>query len=651
MKFKLTSAKFVILLIMFIICFSLYNITCFAAQNNEAQSFSLVLKGQDGKLLQNAKFYIKELVLDTDGITYIEKDPVDVYGNNVGTEETIDEKIVKTFVTDSNGKININLRKGKYKVVQLSTTEGYLLNESNEYEIEVKEIHGEIVAAKIEDPLYSTYQNCYSTSTKYAAEGRSDEYSLFYYEDYLTGGLLSLVNNENKIVDTINTDQVHQIINGKDGWYCLIEEWKTGIYNIFKITDTNDKLGEKEKIVEIGKYNNVSFAIDESTDNFVVAVDEENGNYIDILIYSNDGTETGMLRITGDGKNYVNSIVVNENAFYLSAYVYSKNLSANSTSISVDNPYTILKVSKNLSSLEKVRVLSTYSSSDDDQYRRIHKVIDLKDGNLYYIGSFEGTITFPETVTKSGEAITLQSRGGEDGIAIKLNADLLIEWAIPIGGKGTDHFYDAGITDDGGIVIGGDSELGHIIFDRDDTQGKQAIETSSISDKAQKWRGVTVKLNSDGKAVWAYEFGYAANEGMYGLAVLDNNSFILSGFNAENGGTYGKAAFLRLNEYIVETANNTPTYLNIENIKEETKEDDTPSDDEQQPVVPPSEETQKPNKPNKPNNSNNSEQVVNTGDSLVPVAISIITITILLNIIQINFTKSKNKGRRVRRDK
>ena len=660
----------------------------FLTSNEELNSFSLVLKNQDGESVPNAKFYIKELILDTDGVNYIEKDPVDVYGNGVGTEETLNEQIVKTFITDENGEVNVNLRGGKYKVVQLTTSEGHLLNETNEYEIDVEEIHGKAVAAKIEDPVYSTYQNCYSTSTKYAAEGRSDGYSLYYYEDYWNGGKMSLLDNNNVLVDTINTDQVHQIVSRDDGWYCLIEEWRTGIYYIGKIVDTDNKLGQQERIAEIGKYSNVSFTIDEITGNIIVAVSEENSNYIDIMIYSSKGIQAGVLRITGDGNNHVNSIVSNENGFYLSAYIYSKTLSTISESITIDNPYCILKVSKDLSSLENVRVLSTYSSSDDDQYRRIHKVIDLKDGNLYYIGSFEGTITFPASTTKSGKEITLTSRGGEEGIAIKLNSELLIEWATPIGGEGTDHFYDAGITDDGGIVIGGDSDKGNIIFDRDDTQAKQKIQTSSISNKAQNWRGVTVKLNSDGKALWAYEFGYAANEGMYGLAVLDNNSFVLCGFDAENGGTQGKAAFLRLNEYVVAEANNTPTYLNIENKKEVVKEEEKPeipetpetpgttqpptekpSDGKEPPVEQPSNGNQQPteqptngnqqsqetqvqqptNQEN--NNSTNSDNSVNTGDNNILITFLVIGTVIALNILQINMSKSKKKVSRIEKGK
>lgn len=651
MNLKSFSAKLLISLILVIIfSFLLNSITSFADQDTENTSLSIILKNQNGDFISNAKFYIKELVLDADGITYLEQDPLDVYGNSIGTEETIDEKIIKTFITDENGKININLRKGKYKVVQLTTAQGHLLNETNEYEIDVEEIHGEIVAAKIEDPVYSAYQRCHSVSTKYAAEGRNDGYSLFYYEDYLTGGKLSLLSSDNVLVDTINTDQVHQIIAAEGAWYCLIEEWRTGIYNIYKIIDKNDKLEVQGKIAEIGKHNSVSFAIDKSTGNFVVAVDEENGNYIDILIYSPEGIQTGMLRITGDGKNYVNSIAVNDNAFYLSAYVYSNHLSANSDNIAVDNPYCILKVSKALSSLEKVRVLSTYSSSDDDQFRRIHKIIDLKDGNLYYIGSFEGTITFPESATTSGKAITLTSKGGEDGVAIKLNSELMIEWATPIGGEGIDHFYDAGITEDGGIVIGGDSELGKLIIDRDDTQAKKEIKTSSITDKAQKWRGVAAKLNSDGKAIWAHEFGYAANEGMYGLAVLNNNSFVLSGFDAEDGGTEGTAAFLRLNEYIAEEANTTPTYLNIENIKETIKDNNKEDNKENSSTA---ENTPNPPaaQPSDSTPSNTNSEGVNTGDNLVLVTSSIIILIIALNISQIIFSKSKRNVPRIQKTK
>lgn len=671
MALKKISNKLIIVLVMVLLLasnllFSSKNTTSVLAQkkdflsdNSEKKSFSLVLKNQNGEKIPNAKFFIKELVLDIDGVTYLEQDPVDIYGNNVGTEETIEEKIVKTFITDENGEVNVNLRKGKYKVVQLTTSEGHLLNETNEYEIDVEEIHGKVMAAKIEEPVYAPFNKCFAISTKYAAGARSDGYSLYFYEDEIYGGQISLLDNNNVIVDTIGSDVVRQIISREDGWYCLVEQWKTGIYFISKIVDTNNKLGSYENIVEIGKYSDVNFTIDETTGNIIVAVSGENSNYIDIMIYSSKGNQIGMLKITGDGNNHVNSIIANENGFYLSAYIYSNTLSTNSESITIDNPYCILKVSKDLSSLENVRVLSTYTSSANNAYRRIHKVIDSKEGNLYYVGSFEGTITFPASTTKSGKEITVTSRGGEDGIAIKLNSELMIEWATSIGGEGIDHFYGAGITDDGGIVIGGDSEKGNIIFDIDDTQAKQKIQTSSVSDKAQNWRGVTVKLNSDGKAVWAYEFGYEPNEGMYALAVLDNNSFVLSGFAAPDGGTLGKATFLRLNEYLVEEANSTPTYLNIENIKEEIKEEEKlPSDQNQNkpstnpgttqpPVVLPSNNDVQQSANKETNSSTTASGVVNTGDNELLVLISIIVMVIMLNIIQINLSKPKKKVSRI----
>ncbi len=644
----------------------------FLSATADTNSFTLILKDQSGNGISNGKFYIKELIAVDGTDEYEESNPVDIYGNELGTEESVNGETVKTFTTDSNGEVILNLREGKYKVVQLTTDLGFSLNETNEYTIDVKAIRGAIQDVIVEEPTYSKdYDDCYSVSTKYAAEGRNDGYALYYYESEYYGGKLSLVDDNNDIVDTIDTDQIHQIVATENAWYCLVEQWRTGYYYIEKVVDTNGTLSVEGIVYGIGYYSDVTFTVDEASNNIFVAYSSPTKsnnfpNAIIIDIYSiSSNAKLGTLNINGNGKNYVNSIAVNDEGIYLSAYIYSDYLyTSDSKNIQIDNPYCILKISSDLLSLEKVKAFATYASSGQDDVRRVHKVVSTDNGDIYYIGTFEDTLTFSADTIESGEEIILKSNGETDGLVIKLDSNLLIKWAVNVGGIGIDNFYDAGVTSDGGIIIGGDSDYGEITFDVDETQAKKIIQTSPIGGKAEKWRGVSVKLNSIGEAVWAYEFGYQPNEGMYGLAVINENSFALCGFTSDTGVTTGRPTILRLNEYTVDIENKETTYLNVVNQKDKEPSTGTTNNDNN---ISSTETTTSNNNniadtvgdlpnsqttssdatlDNQTTNSNVSNEV-STGDRILQFTIPTILIVILLNIIQIRKSKTKKRVCRI----
>lgn len=583
-----------------------YNLTITTRDNEEVE-----------KLLPNAKYAIKQIIArgelereanQIDG-DIIEIDPHDFYGNLIGKEEVINGEICRTFTSDENGEIKLNLWEGKYKITQVDTEEGYNLNEENTYIVNVEKSRGAIEDIKIEDPVIVPYW-VESVSTNYVVEGRNDGCALYYYSDIYSGGKLSLLNNDNVIVSTfdIGNSRVNKIVAVENGWYVLIEtEYYEDIY-IYELMRMSDKNGilevddyfeifggtyvPEEIIEEIpeeelqrfiflpGYYK--SFDIDNNGNIVFLAdynncsqEDEEITNSSDIQIVVIDPVKKEVLEkkvFGGDGEDYSNTILVTDDAYYLTTYFNSKSIIIDDEVINLDTPYCIFKMSKDDLSIENVQILPTYAeASDQDEFRRIHTIKSNKDGSLYYIGSFKDVITFDSSLTSSGEKITLHSKGEEDGIVIKLNKDLLIEWVVDIGGEGNDHFYDAGVTEDGGIVIGGDSDYGNIWFVPADTQSKEGICTETYYGNASQWRGVTVKLNEYGEVVWAYEFGYTANEGMYGVAVLSNDTFALCGFESPNGSTVGIATFLRLTEYKIDDAKEEPTKLNVTNERKELK--------------------------------------------------------------------------------
>lgn len=547
------------------------------------EDYNLVITTRDGevveKLLPNAKYVIKEIWSENEMKTkimdyYEEFDPVDAYGLPIGTEEMIDGKICRTFTSDENGEIKLSLWEGKYKITQVDTDEGYFLNEENTYIVTVNQVRGAIEDIEIENPVFTQSNYVQSVSTDYVVEGRNDGYALYFYKDYYKGGQLSLLNNYNEIVDTINSDEVYKIIPVENGWYVLAEDWITKESYVIYYSDYDDIL-ERDWDFKILLPNGFkTFDID-NDGNFILVgetYNEENESYdLDLVVVDSTGMNILEERTFGGNEDeFINSIVVTNDAYYLSVYLNSESIIINNEEINVKDPYCILKIEKEDFLLEKIQVLPTYTeAASQDKFRRVHTIKKGNDETLYYIGSFEGEITFDAELTQIGEKITLKSKGEEDGIVIKLDKDLLIEWVTDIGGEGNDHFYDAGITEDGGIIIGGDSDYGYIWFAPPDTQSKEGIYTYDVFGDAYKWRGVALKLNQDGEAVWAYEFGYTENEGMYGIAVLSNDTFALCGFESPNGTTEGTAAIIRLNEYEIAPAQKEVAKLDVSNRRKE----------------------------------------------------------------------------------
>ncbi len=58
------------------------------------------------------------------------------------------------------------------------------------------------------------------------------------------------------------------------------------------------------------------------------------------------------------------------------------------------------------------------------------------------------------------------------------------------------------------------------------------ISTEPISDNAGTWRGIAIKVDDDGRVVWANEFGYSTDEGCYAVSGFTENSYALCGFEA-----------------------------------------------------------------------------------------------------------------------
>mgnify|MGYP000322030344 CR=1 FL=1 len=97
------------------------------------------------------------------------------------------------------------------------------------------------------------------------------------------------------------------------------------------------------------------------------------------------------------------------------------------------------------------------------------------------------------------------------------------------------------------ILIDYDSENGRITVSGDKTSSGMDISTEPISDNAGTWRGIAIKVDDDGRVVWANEFGYSTDEGCYAVSGFTENSYALCGFETLGIST---PVFIRVDEAV-----------------------------------------------------------------------------------------------------
>lgn len=148
-------------------------------------------------------------------------------------------------------------------------------------------------------------------------------------------------------------------------------------------------------------------------------------------------------------------------------------------------------------------------------------------GNLYIIGTFAGTATFP---TKSGSPQTLTSAGSNDIFFAKYDTLGVLQWTVKIGGTGTDEGTNIVIDRSGNIIICG-SFSGTATWGA--TSGSTPTTTSGGTSDA-----CFAKYTPNGQPIWVKTAGSPGEEIVTSLAVDKQNSiYSIGNFACCSGGT------------------------------------------------------------------------------------------------------------------
>ena len=523
------------------------------------------IDGENTELLPGVKVVIKESVIIDNKEVY--QDPTDEYGNVLGEEQIINGESCRVFTTNENGEIEEPLKDGIYKLVKIEVPEGYELEENEEdrtYFVGIGETRGVEVETSFRDPLLMA--NEFSREPdQYFVAGREDGKAMYYHN-----GEISIINDENQIEKTISSDHVYQILTRENGFDVLTDSsiirYNDNIdvintYNLISGMRYFDRDEDGSYVVTGSFEGNKTISGASTTSGSSISINsiktgswfwEKNTVDIFVMKVNSSGKVESLVNIGGTGEDIPTYIkVMDDGDYVVSSHMTSSSIEASmsDTGSSLSGTFTDSFFIMNSDTMKVSQITSVKTNRGNDVATggNLHRALEGKDGAIYYTGQLTGSITFSASETVSGKSITVRSTGSSDAYIVKYNTAGKVVWAINVGGIGTDHLYSAEITTDGGILLGGDSENGRITVSGDKTSSGMDISTEPISDNAGTWRGIAIKVDDDGRVVWANEFGYSTDEGCYAVSGFTENSYALCGFETLGIST---PVFIRVDEAV-----------------------------------------------------------------------------------------------------
>ena len=435
------------------------------------------IDGNTQEKLPNTKFAIFEI--DENGDLH---DALDTRGNVIGNKEIINENEYQIITTNENGEINVELREGIYKIIEVEALEGYELSENIEnrtYYFGIGKTQEEVRKWITELNLKLGHTSVIATTIP-AEDGG-------YYEIGRKGGYTKIpaentVDGEEIIIEAPNAHAIASIVkrNAEDKieWIKLIGGNDASEFTIAENTPDSG-------LIAIGQYYADILIEKEETTNqeeikleapgFMIIKFDSNGKieYANKLentnFYSND---------TRINYNKISGINVEENGEYtICGYIrktitLSENMTVNEQPIVIPTNGGLDGVVIHFTKEGKVKWAQNIGGTASDYLTRISTD---KDNNLQIIGYTGGDITIPAEQTEDGEEINLINQGNYDSIIIKLNKKGKIITAKILGETESEYFLGQTILENGKSIITG-KIVGNLTIPANETvDGKEII--------------------------------------------------------------------------------------------------------------------------------------------------------------------------------
>ena len=157
-------------------------------------------------------------------------------------------------------------------------------------------------------------------------------------------------------------------------------------------------------------------------------------------------------------------------------------------------------------------------------YDQFEDVIAVEDGFIAVgFGAFGDTGD-----AGTGDYGGLVSKGGQDAVIVKFDADGNVLWKNNFGGSSTDQFNAVAAMDDGGFIAVGSSY--HFSFGNGSWEG--------VTGKGS-FDAIIVKFDADGNVLWKNNFGGSGTDQFNDVAVSADGSFIVVGDSNSDSFDYG----------------------------------------------------------------------------------------------------------------
>ena len=158
------------------------------------------------------------------------------------------------------------------------------------------------------------------------------------------------------------------------------------------------------------------------------------------------------------------------------------------------------------------------------EYDGANDVVYDRQGNMYFVGQFMGTIDFNRTDGVDEHT----SNGSWDYFLTKYSTDGSYDWTITLGGDGFEAGRTVTVDRDGSIIIGGDFtgpnfEPGYVV-DFDPSEGIDHHTTAGYTDI------FTTKINADGTYAWTNTVGGGSYEAPSAVITDRNGQVGVTGY-------------------------------------------------------------------------------------------------------------------------
>jgi len=494
--------------------------------------FKLTKKdGATKEAMPNVKFAIFKVEEDE-----TESVALDINGNAVGELQTINGEQYRIIQTDENGEISIVLQAGLYKIIELETLEGYVLEkyiEDRTYYFGIeKRIQGEKELQQVwENQISGTYGNSNIAITQddgYVLVGAFHDTITILAEDTVDGqeilltsngdidGLIVKYSKEGKVeyarkVGDINTEYLRNVIGTQDGGYAVV-----GYYYTATLTIPAEDTANGQAITLINR--------------------RDTGEWCDGLIikYNSEGKVEYARSTRGTGNDLITDIKETQDGGYIvvgyyggaSTMTFPAGETASGQAITLSKAGSFDGLIIKYNSEFKVEYARCVGGSRIDSFI---SVAETTDGGYAVVGYFESaTITIPAGETADGQAITLTNNGGWSDLIIKYNSEGKVEYTRCINSSEDNYLSNIIETQDGGYVVAGYFVTENITIPAGETvDGQEIILTNTENDYPD---GIIIKYNSQGKVEYARSVKGENADIISGITKTQDGGFVAVGY-------------------------------------------------------------------------------------------------------------------------